>query len=72
MNWAHLKQQINQCNHLLNKNKGQYYQDLVKENSGNDKKLWRALSKVLGRTQISTLPSCTDDKSLVSQFGSFL
>ena len=25
--------------------------------------MWRALSKVLGRSQVSTLPSCTDEKS---------
>ena len=31
MNLAHLRQQINRCNYLLNKNKGQYYQELLKE-----------------------------------------
>ena len=72
MNRARLRWQINRCNHLLNKNKGQYYQELVKENYGDGKKLWRALSKVLGRSQVSTLPSCTDETSLANQFGSFL
>ena len=71
MNHAHLRRQINRCNHLLNKNRGQYYQELVKENSGDGKKLWRVLSKVLGRSQLSTLPSCTDEKSLANRFGSF-
>ena len=68
INRARHRQQINMCNHLLNKNKGQYYQELVKEYSGDGKKLWRALSKVLGRSQVSTLPSCTDEKSLANQF----
>ena len=72
VNHAHLRQQINRCNHLLNKNNGQYYQELVKENSGDGKKLWRALSKVLGRSQVSTLPSCTGENSLANWFGSFL
>ena len=45
VNHARHRQQINRCNHLLNKNKRQYYQELVKENSGDGKKLWRALSK---------------------------
>ena len=63
---------LNRCNHLLNKNKGQYYQDLVKETSGDGKKLWRALSKVLGRSQVSSLPSCTDENSLANQIGAFL
>ena len=35
------------------------------------KKLWRALSKVLGRSQISTLPSCIDEKSLANRFGAY-
>ena len=38
MNRAHLRCQINRYNHLLNKNKGQYYQELVKENSDDGKK----------------------------------
>ena len=71
MNCACLRWQINRCSHLLNKNKGQYYQELVKENIGEGKKLWQALSKVLGRSQVSTLPSCTDKKSQANRFGSF-
>ena len=71
MNRACLRRQINRYNHLLNKNKGQYYQELVKENSGVGKKLWRVLRKVLDRSQVSTLPSCTDEKSLANRFGSF-
>ena len=71
MNRTSFRWKINRCNHLLNKNKGQNYQELVKENSGDGKKLWQALSKVLGRSQVSTLPSCTDEKSLANRFGSF-
>ena len=59
--FASLRRKINRCYHLLNKNKGQYYQDLVEENSGDGKRLWQALSKVLGRFQVSTLPSRTDE-----------
>ena len=71
LNRACLRWQINRCNHLLNKNKKNYYQELVKENSKDGKKLWRVLGKVLGRSQVSILPSCTDDKSLANRFGSF-
>ena len=71
VNHARLRWQINRCNHLLNENKGQYYQDLVKENSGDGTKLWQALSKVLGRSQVSTLPSFTNEKSLANRFGAF-
>ena len=59
--------EINRCNHLqLNKYKGHYYQELVKENIGGGNKLWQVLSKVLDRSQVSTLPSCTDEKSLAN------
>ena len=71
LNRARLRRQINRCNHLLNKNKKNYYQELVKENSKDGKKLWWVLGKVLGRSQVSILPSCTDDKSLANRFGSF-
>ena len=70
-NCARLRRQINRCNHLLNNNREQFYQEIVKENNGDGKKLWRVLSKVLGRSQVSTLPSCTDQKSLANQFGTF-
>ena len=32
---------------------------------------WRALSKVLGRPQVSPLPYCINEKSLANRFGSF-
>ena len=34
LNRARLRRQINRCNHLLNKNKKNYCQELIKENSG--------------------------------------
>ena len=72
LNRARLRQQINRCNHLLNKNKKNYYQELIKENSGDGNKLWQVLSKVLGKSRVSILPSCTDEKSLANRFGTFL
>ena len=71
LNRAHLRRQINRCNHLLNKNKKNYYQELIKENSGDGKKLWRVLSKVLVKSRVSILPSCTGEKSLENRFGTF-
>ena len=47
VNRASLRWQINRCNHLQNKNKEQYYQDLVKENCGDGVTLWCVLRKVL-------------------------
>ena len=62
---THLK--VFDCSIFKIKNKGQFYQELVKENSGDGKKLFR----VLGRSPTSTLPSCTDEKSLANRFGTF-
>ena len=38
-NCSSLRQQINRCNHILNRNKGCFYHDLVSENCGDGKKL---------------------------------
>ena len=71
VNRAHLRWQIHTCYHLLSKNKGQYYQDLIKEYIRDGKKKWQVLSNVLGRTRVFTLPSCTSEKSLANLFGAF-
>ena len=40
VNHSHLQWQINRCNHILNRNNGCFYHDLVSENCGDGKKLW--------------------------------
>ena len=39
VNHCHLRRQINRCNHILNRNKGCFYHDLVSENCGDGRKL---------------------------------
>ena len=59
-NRTHLQWQINRCNHILNKNKGSFYHDLVSENCGDGKKLWQALIRILSWSNVTVLPSFVD------------
>ena len=64
VNRSRLRRQINRCNHILNRNKGHFYSDLVSDNCGDGKKLWQALNRIL------SLLSFVDEKSLANRFGS--
>ena len=68
---SRLRWQINRCNHILNRNKGCFYHDLVSENCGYSKRLWHALNRTLSRSNSTVLPSFDDEKSLANRFGSF-
>ena len=57
--------------HVLNKNKGRFYHDLVSENCGDGKKLWQALNRILSQSNATVLPSFDDKKSLANRFGLF-
>ena len=70
-NFTCLRRQINRCNHILNKNKGRFYHDLVSENCGEGKKLWQALNRILSRSNATVLPSFDNEKSLANRFGWF-
>ena len=70
-NRSRLRRQINRCNHILNRNKGCFYRDLVSENCGDSKRLWHALNRTLSRSNSTVLPSFEDEKSLANRFGSF-
>ena len=70
-NRSRLRRQINRCNHILNRNKGCFYRDLVSENCGDSKRLWHALNRTLSRSNSTVLPSFDDEKSLANRFGSF-
>ena len=71
VNRSRLRRQINRCNHILNRNKGCFYRDLVSDNCGDGKKLWQALNRILSRSNFIVLPSFVDEKSLANIFGSF-
>ena len=70
VNRSHLRRQIKRCNHILNRNKGRFYHNLVSENCGDGKKLWQALNRIL-RWSNTVLPSFVDEKLLANRFGSF-
>ena len=72
--WTCLRRQIYRRNHILNKNNGRFYHDLVSENCGDGKKLWEALNRfnrILSQSNATVLPSFVDEKSLGNRFGLF-
>ena len=71
VNRSRLRWRINRCNHILNRNKGRFYHDLVSDNCGDGKKLWQALNRILSRSNSTVLPSFVDEKSLANRFGLF-
>ena len=71
VNRSRLRWQINRCHHILNRNKGRFYRDLVSDNCGDGKKLWQALNRILSWSNSTVLPSFVDEKSLANRFGSF-
>ena len=71
VNCSRLRRQINTCNHILNRNKGRFYRDLVSDNCGDGEKLCQALNRISSRSNSTVLPSFVDEKSLANRFGSF-
>ena len=71
VNRSRLRRQINRCNHILNRNKGCFYRDLVSDNCSDGKKLWQALNRILSRSNSTVLPSFVNEKSLANIFASF-
>ena len=72
VNLSRLRRQINRCNHILNRNKGRFYHDLVSENCGDGRKLWQAWNRILSWSNSTVLTSFVDEKSLANRFGSFI
>ena len=71
LNRSKLRRQISKCNSIINKSKGDFYTEIVTNNSGDSKKLWKELNGILHRKSETVLPEAKDDKSLANRFGSF-
>ena len=59
------------CNQIINKAKGDFYTDIITNNSSDSKKLWKELNNVLHRKPENTLPDSKDEWSLANSFSSF-
>ena len=70
-NRSRLRQQISRCNALVNSDKASYYKELVRENSQDSKKLWKALKSALHNTADSVLPAHSSKKNLADSFVNF-
>ena len=55
--WLHFKEKRTAVNQLMKKSKKSYYQDEIKNNSGNPKGTWKALNSLMGKkTKSSEIP----------------
>ena len=71
LNRSKLRRQISKCNSIINKTKGDFYTEIINNNSGDPKKLWKELNTILHKKPETVLPEGKDDKSLANMFGSF-
>ena len=63
---------IGHCNSLVNKDKANYFRNLVRENANNSKKLWQVLRSALHSSPEAVLPSHESKKGLADRFVTFL
>ena len=71
-NRARLRRQIAQCNSLVNKDKANYFRNLVRDNNANDSKmLWQVLRSALHSSPEAVLPSHESRKGLADWFVTF-
>jgi hypothetical protein len=71
LNRSKLRRQISRCNAIINKSKSDFYTEIINDNSGDSKKLWKELNNILHRKSETVLPEGKDDKSLANLFSSF-
>ena len=70
-NRARLRRQIARCNSLVNKDKANYFRNLVRENANDSKKLWQVLRSALHSSPEAILPSHESKKGLADRFVTF-
>ena len=66
LNGSWFRRQIARSKALVNKDKSDYYNKLISDNSHDSCKLWRELHKTLNKVFNATLPSHGSEKSLTS------
>jgi hypothetical protein len=71
LNRSRFTKQANLCNRLMSKAKAAYYTDVIRENSTDQRSLWKAFNKILHRKPAQFLPDCSSLKELAANFGSF-
>ena len=70
-NRARLQRQIARCNSLVNKDKANYFRNLVRENANDSKKLWQVLRSALHSSPEAVLPSHESKIGLADRFVTF-
>ena len=62
---------INHYNFLLEKSRYNHYSNIVAENQGNPKALWKCFKRILHRSSVAVLPDCTNKMYLANTFCKF-
>ena len=70
-NLARLRKQIARCNLLVNKDKANYFRNLVRENANDSKKLWQVLPSALHTSPEAVLSFHESKKGLADRFVTF-
>jgi len=71
LNRSRFTRQTHLCNRLMSKAKSDYYTQVVRDNSSDQRSLWRALNHVLHRSPPRSLPEFCSIGQLATRFGSF-
>jgi hypothetical protein len=71
LNRSRLTKQTHFCNRLMSKAKSAYYTGIIKENSKDQRCLWKAFNKILHRQSVRLLPDSTSIEELARNFGEF-
>ena len=56
---------------LINSLKSEYYTSVIREHSGNQRVLLKAVNKLLQKPSVKRYPSCPDNSSLANSFADF-
>ena len=68
---ARLRRQIAHCNHLINRDKCNFYKKVVIHHAQDSRRLWQELNKIMHRGNEWKFPPHQSDKLLADRFASF-
>ena len=70
-NRSRFTRQTHSCNRMMSKAKSAYYTEIVRNNSTDQRSMWRAFNQILHRRPLRLLPEYLSISQLATRFGSF-
>lgn len=71
LNRSRLTKQTHKCTKMMTKAKSLYYSNIIKENSADQRSIWKAFNRILHRSLPAQLPTSLSISSLAETFGNF-